>query len=434
MEELLRICNSLKSNSSIKEKQKILENKSNILFKEILSFLLNDYIVSGISTKKINKNVGHMTNVNYSDIVNGDTLEDIFISLLNYIKNNNTGRDVDISLCEYCLSKFDFDKQEFIKSIITKTLRLGIDVKTVNKIYGKDFIPIWEVQLGSAAEKLRLKPNEKFYLSRKLNGNRVSFSDGKLISRQGKEFTGMQHIIDDINRLDLQDYFIDGELLRKNVDNVSDSENFRIGTGIINSDTEVKEEIKLVIFDIFPNSELKNKKSNDIYSVRKQHLLSIKEQMKHNHIENLEVVTMVYEGTDKNKIDEWLQYAVDNDWEGCMLNKDTVYECKRTTNLIKIKRFYSMDLNVIGYEEGTGRLSGTLGALIVDFKGNTVNVGSGYDDATRQYIWNNRDSILGKIISVKYKEITKDKKTQLESLQFPVFEMIRTDKDTISYD
>ena len=51
----------------------------------------------------------------------------------------------------------------------------------------------------------------------------------------------------------------------------------------------------------------------------------------------------------------------------------------------------------------------------------------------RTFIWSNKDNIEGAIIEVKYKEITKDKKTGLESLQFPVFVGIRNDKTEPSY-
>ena len=54
-------------------------------------------------------------------------------------------------------------------------------------------------------------------------------------------------------------------------------------------------------------------------------------------------------------------------------------------------------------------------------------------DEQRTLIWANKDNIEGTIIEVKYKEITKDKKTGLESLQFPVFVGIRNDKTEPSY-
>lgn len=39
----------------------------------------------------------------------------------------------------------------------------------------------------------------------------------------------------------------------------------------------------------------------------------------------------------------------------------------------------------------------------------------------------------GRLCEVKYKEISYDKNTGAESLQFPVFISIRTDKDEVSY-
>lgn len=64
---------------------------------------------------------------------------------------------------------------------------------------------------------------------------------------------------------------------------------------------------------------------------------------------------------------------------------------------------------------------GRLGAFVVDYKGNQVKVGSGYSDEERVNFWNGRDKYIGRVITVKYKEISKDKKTGLESLQFPVY-------------
>lgn len=316
--------------------------------------------------------------------------------------------------------------------MITKKFRLGVDGKLVNKCI-PELIESWEVQLGSSYEKFKLKDDEWFSLSQKLNGNRGSFYNNKLISRQGKEFTGMQHIISDLNQLGIG-WFYDGELIRKNIDNVSDGENFRIGTGIINSDAEVKEEIKFVIFDYFPESELRDGHSNAKYKVRRKMLNELRKIIEEKGLKNIEIVTMVYEGTDQTQIMKWLDYAVEHGWEGLMLNKDSTYKCKRTTDLIKIKRFYTMDLPIVEVLEGDGRLKGTLGALVVKYKDNTVNIGSGFNDETRREFWEDKDNIVGRIVEVKYKEISRDKKTGLESLQFPIYVGLREIGKSISYD
>lgn len=426
LKEVIALFNEIQNTSSLNEKKSIIiENKHNELFKKCLRFLLDGNIVTGISNKKLNKKI--------SGIVFSpkDTCES-FDEMMDYLEKNNSGKDYDICAIQIFLDKVSEEDKTFYRKMITKKYKLGVDAKTVNKCI-PGLIPTWEVQLGSSYDKLKLKDGEWFSLSQKLNGNRASFYQDKLISRQGKEFTGMQHIISDLEQLGWG-WFYDGELIRKNVDNLPDEENFRVGTGIINSDLESKNDIKFVIFDYFPESEISKKQSHDKYKVRRALLNGLRKTIDEKCLENVEIVPMVYEGTDQTQIMKWLDYAIENDWEGLMLNKDTVYKCKRTTDLIKIKQFYSMDLPVTEILEGDGRLKGTLGALVVKFKDNTVNVGSGFDDKTRKELWEKKEELIGRIIEVKYKQISKDKKTGLESLQFPIFIRLREEDKCISYD
>ena len=99
MHNLKQIFDQLQATNSRIEKENILkDNTNNENFKYILNFLLNPFIITGLSEKKINKNIGCMSNVNklydigtYKDTTVG------FINLLEYIKKNNTGKDIDIS-------------------------------------------------------------------------------------------------------------------------------------------------------------------------------------------------------------------------------------------------------------------------------------------------------------------------------------------------
>lgn len=430
MEEVIKLFKQIQVISSLNDKKAIIiANKDNELFKECLRFLLDKNVITGISNSKISKVNKNTSKENATQKLNS------FEEVMEYLKDHNTGKDEDIAnVKSFIYDHYIVDDNEFMfyVQMITKKYKLGVDSKTVNKCI-PGLIPTWEVQLGSSYEKLKLKEGSWFSLSQKMNGNRASFYKDKLISRQGKEFTGMQHIISDLKQLGTG-WFCDGELIRKNIDNLSDGENFRIGTGIINSDAESKNEIKFVIFDYFPESEIPNKKSNDKYKVRRQMLNGLRKIIEEKQLRNVEVVTMVYDGTDQSQIMKWLDYAVEQGWEGLMLNKDAVYKCKRTTDLIKIKRFYTMDLPIVEVLEGDGRLKGTFGALVVQYKKNTVNVGSGFDDETRKRFWDNRESLIGRVVEVKYKEISKDKKTGLESLQFPIFVGLRENGKCVSYD
>ena len=99
-----------------------------------------------------------------------------------------------------------------------------------------------------------------------------------------------------------------------------------------------------------------------------------------------------------------------------------------------MKKFFDFDLEIVDFEEGTGRNKGKLGAFVVDYKGNRVKVGSGFSDEERNEFWKNKEGLIGRVITVKYKEVTTDKKTGLESLQFPIYCGLRELGKEPSYD
>ena len=91
------------------------------------------------------------------------------------------------------------------------------------------------------------------------------------------------------------------------------------------------------------------------------------------------------------------------------------------------------DLEIIAVEEGTGKYAGKLGAVVCRSRPEngisiTVNVGSGFNDDHRNNLWAIRDSLIGKIVAVKYNMRSKNKAGE-ESLFLPIFVEVRDDKD-----
>ena len=425
MLEVIRLFKEIQNTSSLNDKKAIITaNKDNELFKKCLVFLLDGNVVTGISAKKLAKEV-EMTK--HIDI----TCD--FESIMDYLEANNSGRDSDISIVQGFIMAQPEEHREFYSQMVTKKFRLGIDVKGVNKAI-PNLIPTWEVQQAyPLADKNEPKDGEWFALSQKLNGNNNGVLDGKCISRQGKEFTGMSHIIEDISKLSFKDMFFNGELIRKNTDNLPDDENFQIGTGVINSDETDKTCIKFVIYEMLPKEEFLNGESKLTYKQRrKTYLDPLAEEIEKFGLENIEVVPILYEGTDKSKIQGWLDKADDMGWEGCMLNKDTKWKNKRNNGILKVKSFKHADILCTDVVEGDGKYKGTLGLIKCDYKGFELGVGSGFTDSQRDYYWNHRDEIVGKIVQIKYKGETKNKQGGL-SVQFPIFEIVRNDKEEPSY-
>ena len=413
------------TNSSLAKRDILIENSENALFTSYLDYLLNPFLITGISEKKISKITEKQPTRSFNS----------FRELMDYIFENNTGSDEVIANIRQFLDAQEPDMCSFYISIITKSAKLGCDVKSINKAFGKEFIPQWEVQQSYNIEKSPLKEDEWFSLSEKLNGVRGTFFDGKMLSRQGKEINGLEHITGEIARLfpDADEWVLDGELVRKNTDGISDNENFRIGTGLLGQDDADKSCMQFVIFDLLPKIEFEHGESVLTYKYRLDELHALAAKIDHLDLTALTTVKVLYTGTDEAMIDKYLDQMVSEDKEGLMLNRDSKYSCKRHNGILKVKRFYTVDLKVTAVEEGSGRNAGRLGAFVVDYKGNSLNVGSGFSDQQREEYWENREVMPGRVIEVKYKEESSDKKTGQYSLQFPIFVTLREEGKEESY-
>lgn len=294
----------------------------------------------------------------------------------------------------------------------------------------------WNVQLAKTYEPGMIKTGEWFSISQKINGARATYFNGDMISRTGNQIVGLEEIISDIKQLEKlygARLAIDGELRLRDVycRGLTDNEAFKIGTGIANSTRDMTNKYKLqfIIFDIMPAKDWIYDFCELTYTDRLKQLDIIKKLIHQYDLLFLKTVPIMYSGTDQEQIEKCLIEANLNGWEGIMINRNERYQFKRTNAILKYKSFNTIDLECIGMLEGTGKYEGVMGALCCKFGDNIVNVGTGFDDHTRKLIWDLGSWIKGKIIEVKYKDITSDSVTGLKSLQFPVFVQIKNDKE-----
>ena len=187
----------------------------------------------------------------------------------------------------------------------------------------------------------------------------------------------------------------------------------------------------MIVFDWMPATDFKRQKCDIPYGRRCSEMEDLFANI--DSTIYFETLPFLYHGTDTSKIMELLDKAIAEKEEGVMINLwDAPYEFKRTNNLLKVKKFNTCDLRVIGFEEGTGKYVGKLGAFICEYKGGEVKVGSGLTDEQRHEIWSDREKYQDTIIEVSYFEETKDS-TGKPSLRFPIFKDFRPDKTEPNY-
>lgn len=118
-------------------------------------------IVTGLSKKKINKNIPLK-----DDRFKLDTIREV----MEYLKTHNSGRDMDIAIVrEFCNKQADTNK-EFCIGLFTKSLKIGMDVKGVNKAI-PNLIPSFDIMLGSKGDLNKLPKGNKF-ITEKYDGVR----------------------------------------------------------------------------------------------------------------------------------------------------------------------------------------------------------------------------------------------------------------------
>ena len=405
------------SNSRLYKEQVLRNYVDDEVIKEVLHFIYNPYIVTGISDKKINKSVKSLLLLERIQGLHG---------LFEYLKENNTGTDLTIGVIQNYIRNLPEDCRELAKSIITKNIQLGVDATTINKIMN-NLIPVFDIQL---AEKYFDFPNaigdREFTITTKIDGGRIIVikKDGKVkfFTRAGQEYYGLVDIQKELEECQYNNFVLDGEITLIDKGNLNSKEQYKETMKITRKDGE-KHGVKILAFDILTVDEFEHQLETLEYHKRRFILDGMFDNFKF-----VEVLPVLYSGSDQTMIMKLLDEQVANGEEGIMINiNDAPYRFKRTKDLLKVKKMQDVDLKIIGFEEGKNKYAGTLGAIIIDYKGYRLGVGTGISDELRDEIWNNQDKYMGVTIAVQYFEETTNDQGGL-GLRFPVFVDFRFDK------
>lgn len=418
MIQIAKVIKQIKDTSSTSDKQTILARNVGLEgLKDVLKFIYDPYLRTGISQAKLTQamqitpSVAHYT----------------YMDMINYFKTHKTGSGDDLRMAAAFLYSTSLTCEEepfaleLAKAIVTQDLQIGVSVTTLNKVYGKDFIPKTGCMLGTSYEDV---PEERVawpcIITEKLDGiRRILIKENgvcRLYSRSGHEDVGLLEIEAEARHLPDNTVY-DGELLAE-----GDFPNciaLRQATNSIANRKGVRTGVVFNIFDMVPVDEFRSGKSNDNATNRKTLLAATLmdtglKHLNHNwfeliqafgvhvelkHIKPVPILGLAYNFDEVGPI-------VNEIWrrggEGVMLNTSKgAYEIKRSKELLKVKHTEERVLKVIDVLEGTGKFEGMMGALLVDYNGVPVGVGSGFTDSERQEIWDYSAHFIGKKVEIE---------------------------------
>ena len=425
MKNIVKIIRELQLTTKTNEKISILKkNEDNELLKKVLFYTYNPFMKYKMSEKVLEKFEDDFT-------INGMNWKNIF-DLLEELNSNNINDNLRGRVKMFLKDK-DEDIKEIYKMMILKDLRCNISEKTINKVW-KNLIPTFNVMLASKYyDNIKKVEGESFLLTTKLDGIRcVMWRIGDKVyayTRQGKEILGLVDIEKEFVQAIPENWVLDGELLMVNKDNLESKDLYRATMKEVRKDG-IKKGVIFNVFDCLPLNAFKNGKCIDKCINRKRRLHN---GLKNKDLSFIKEVEPLYFGKDISKVEEFLNKAIKNNEEGIMVNlANAPYECKRAKGILKVKVFQTCDLKIIGFEEGTGKYEGKLGALLLDYKGNKLGCGTGLSDKDREDIWEQRENLLGRVAEISYFEETQNQNGGL-GLRFPSFISIREQGKEVSY-
>ena len=315
-----------------------------------------------------------------------------------------------------CFSSVPAETEGWMRKILKKNLSLGIGTKTINKVFVA-LIPTFEVSLAQKFEEKRIAEMSEVYVEPKLDGIRcfaiVENNEAKLFARSGKLISNFNSTIG-LALASLGDGCYDGELMGKDF--------ITLMRQAYRKENVEQEGTYVALFDFLSLKEWKTNKTIMTTKDRYNELNSrISACSKSKYVRAVERYLIDAEYKEIMKLHNAF---VEEGYEGAMVKTvDSPYHFGRSYDIMKVKEFHDVDLRIESIEEGTGRLLGRAGAVMVNFKGTEVKVGSGFSDDERIQIWNDKASFLGRVIEIRYQEVTPD-----GSLRFPTFVCFRNDR------
>jgi hypothetical protein len=417
------------------------KHKDNALFMKVVGLALDPYV--NFYIRKI---------PDY-DPKGGKPLDWALVELEKLSSRQLTGH-AGIEHLRNILSNVSIDDATVVSRVIGKDLRCGMADGIVNAVV-EGHIPTYPCLLARAYDSKNIKNiTYPAYSQLKADGLRVNFHvDGSKISICGRS----GRAIDLLGEMDAE--FIelgkeagaavvfDGELVV--VDENGKLLSRKVGNGIINKaikGTISIEEAKMVraqLWDIIPADEFKAGKSSLTYRDRYITLSRIIEKLQPKGADalaaKLKGLTLKYWAipcrvvVNLDEAQAHFEEMLSEGEEGTILkNFVGLWEDNRSKHLVKFKAEKDADMEVIGWNPGTGKFEGKVGSLIVASSDRKVVTSiSGFPDDLRDEITRDIESWIGSIVAVLYNERIKSQgkgREDVDSLFLPRFLERRFDK------
>ena len=428
MNSLYEIIQSLRNTSGNNDKLAILEaNKDNELLKQYMKAVFDpslNYYQSSLPKFKT-------TTCNY------DFTQAAIDHLINNLAHRKVTGKAAIELLATMLGTLAEEGRELLGYIIKRKVadaKVGetMVLKTWPDLF---FVPPYQ-RCRLLDDKIREHYNNLplFYVQCKLDGSFGYMLNDNIITRQGNMYP--EWFVKQLTKGVPEDVVLIGEMTVYDDCGLLDR---KTGNGILNSvlQGEDESEFKYYTFhytawDALYRDEFKSGKSDRTYRYRLNMVAMVMSliskplnrsvtQIQTHQVASLEEAFEIY----TKFTSQGLEGAVIKDSDG--LWKDS---SSGTKDAVKLKVEFEVEMEIIGYYEGEGKVAGTLGGVVVATSDRKIvnKCGSGFSDKQRKEFWEIREELVGEITTVKANDVISSKTKETLALSLPIFVEIRNDK------
>lgn len=417
--DVIDILEIVRHTRSTKKKIAILENSKDITYLyDVLKYAYDTITYTyGVTSGSILIYKKNLTIV--------DRPTNIFTVLDNLNQRKYTGYAA-LTYCQKFIKNCPSEKELFL-GIIDRDLKLGLNIKSLSKIWG-DISPVPKYNRCSVfSDKAVRKIAFPAYLQLKCDGTyrEAHVHNGSVIfrTRAGEPYKN-QFLEDQL--ADLPNGYYLGELTIGKAD--EPEANRSIGNGEINSNNPPLNKIHFTMWDYISDEEYVNPGSIP-YEMRFQQLLKAYEH--HDRQFSLLDIVPTYDVADLNEALALTYHFMDKGLEGAVLKDRHMFFKNGTSNLqLKIKLRVDCEMRITGFTEGTGKREGKVGAINFSNDDGTIKGKcSGFTDSQMNDFTRNQDKYIGKIITVEFNSLSKPDGHDYYALVHPRLLEVRKDKN-----
>jgi DNA ligase-1 len=429
-QEINNFLTKMNESSSSNNKVDVIKASGENIHK-LLRYTYDDMIQFGVSSKNVIKR---------KDLLS-ESCDENFYDLLDKLKDRvYTGHEALSKINKYV--QLNPESKDVLYKVLDKDLKIRASNKLINKAV-PNLIPEFSVALAENFNEKTIKKinfDRQWFVSRKLDGVRcIVIVDEKgqvnSYSRAGKLFNTLKRIEDEIKSLNLKSVVFDGEVCSYS-DN--DKDDFQSIMKEIRRKNHIIENASYNVFDFLTLKEFNEKSSNTYFNTR---IYKLKDTLFNKNLKFIKVLNQQH----VNSLAELNSYVDDfkkdknrNHWEGLIVRKDEKYKGKRSRDILKVKTFFDAEYIVQSVIFGPFRYvrdnieveNEMLSAVVIEHKGNLVQVGSGFTIEQRQHFYLYPEDIIDKTITVQYFEESQNQNGEF-SLRFPVVKTIHGEKRVI---